>query len=186
MPPKSWNSNNLVNSSYNLFLSTHCSPIVRMASGFPSLAHSSSPFPLPSIPEDTLDYTLHLPHASTQNPSALALLISEYVESLLIQPWLWNKDSWELKVVSQSGEHAAEGGRLGGRMRVGDAVDDEWLVVYLLRQVSKRWPELVIGWVPLYLLSEVLINLTSGKYQGHRRRVLVDRSCKRPSVLGHT
>jgi hypothetical protein len=34
---------------------------------------------------------------------------------------------------------------LEGRMRVGDAVDDEWLVVYLLRQVSKRWPDLIIG-----------------------------------------
>jgi hypothetical protein len=56
---------------------------------------------------------------------------------------LWNKDSWELKVISQSQSH--EGGRLEGRMRVGDAVDDEWLVVYLLREVSKRWPELIIG-----------------------------------------
>lgn len=120
-----------------------------MSSGFPSLAHSSQPFPLPSIPEDTLDYTLHLPQATTSQPrqdtSALALLITEYVESLLVQPWLWNKDSWELKVLSQAGENASEGGRLGGRMRVGDAVDDEWLVVYLLREVSKRWPELVIG-----------------------------------------
>lgn len=29
-------------------------------------------------------------------------------------------------------------------MRVGDAVDDEWLVVWLLREVSRRWPELVL------------------------------------------
>lgn len=119
-----------------------------MSSGFPSLAHSSQPFPLPSIAEDTLDYTLHLPPSQgqeQQDSSALALLISEYVQSLLIQPWLWNKDSWELKVISKTGDNAAEGGRLGGRMRVGDAVDDEWLVVHLLRQVSQRWPELVIG-----------------------------------------
>jgi hypothetical protein len=80
-----------------------------------------------------------------QDPSALALLITEYVESLLSQPWLWNKDSWELKVISEVGDLTAEGGRLEGRMRVGDAVDDEWLVVYLLRQVSKHWPELIIG-----------------------------------------
>jgi hypothetical protein len=33
---------------------------------------------------------------------------------------------------------------LEGRMRVGDAVDDEWLVVWQLIEVSKRWPELVI------------------------------------------
>jgi hypothetical protein len=73
----------------------------------------------------------------------LAVLISDYVQSLLIQPWLWNKDAWELK--------PAEGvrGKLEGRMRVGDAVDDEWLVVWLLREVSRRWKELVIRYVRL-------------------------------------
>jgi hypothetical protein len=120
-----------------------------MSNAFPSLSHTPQAFPLPSIPEDTLHYTLHLPPNSPteQDPSALALLITEYVESLLIQPWLWNRDSWELKVISQAGELDidVEGGRLEGRMRVGDAVDDEWLVVYLLRQVSKKWPELIIG-----------------------------------------
>lgn len=54
-------------------------------------------------------------------------------------------------MISQSGENETEGGRLGGRMRVGDAVDDEWLVVYLLREVSKRWPELIIGYVSILL-----------------------------------
>jgi hypothetical protein len=114
-----------------------------MSNAFPSLQHTSQPFPLPSIPEDTLHYTLHVPAKGKEgDTSALALLITEYVESLLLQPWLWNRDSWELKVISQAGDLE---GRLEGRMRVGDAVDDEWLVVYLLRQVSKRWPDLIIG-----------------------------------------
>lgn len=123
-----------------------------MSGGFPSLSHSSQGFPLPSIAEDALDYTIHLPPSSSDketstssSTSALALLISDYVQSLLVQPWLWNKDSWELKALSELGENGAEGGRLAGRMRVGDAVDDEWLVVYLLREVSKRWRELIIG-----------------------------------------
>ena len=114
-----------------------------MSNAFPSLSHTPQPFPLPSIPEDTLHYTLHLPaNGNKEDTSALALLITEYVESLLIQPWLWNRDSWELKVISQAGDLD---GRLEGRMRVGDAVDDEWLVVYLLRQVSRRWPDVIIG-----------------------------------------
>ena len=37
------------------------------------------------------------------------------------------------------------GRRLEGRMRIGDAVDDEWLVVWLLTRVSLKWPELVIS-----------------------------------------
>ncbi|KAL1407108.1 hypothetical protein Q8F55_006522 [Vanrija albida] len=110
-----------------------------MAEGFPSLSHAPSAFPLPTIAEDTLHYVLHLPASSTRTEAdevALATLISTYVESLLTHPWLWNKDAWELK---------AGHGKLEGTMRVGDAVDDEWLVVWLLREVSKRWPELVIS-----------------------------------------
>lgn len=130
-----------------------------MAQSFPSLNHMPSAFPLPTIAEDTLHYTLHIPanfrattttttnntaDAAVPPPSsvdaadaaALATLISTHVHSLLPQPWLWNKDGWELKVV--------DGSKLEGTMRVGDAVDDEWLVVWLLRQVSILWPTLVI------------------------------------------
>lgn len=109
-----------------------------MSASFPSLASGSRAFPLPTVSEDTLCYGLHLPSGKEEEAEALAVLISDYVHSLLIQPWLWNKDGWELK--------AAEGkrGQLEGRMRVGDAVDDEWLVVWLLREISKRWKDLVI------------------------------------------
>jgi hypothetical protein len=110
-----------------------------MSSSFPSLAHTPRAFPLPSIAEDTLHYAIHLPEtAESADKSTLAVLISDHVQSLLVQPWLWNKDGWELK--------AAEGSKrkLEGTMRVGDAVDDEWLVVWLLREVSKKWKDLVI------------------------------------------
>lgn len=121
-----------------------------MANSFPSLSQGSRAFPLPSIPEDTLHYTLHLPSTAEQDESSLAVLISDYVQSLLIQPWLWNKDAWELK--------PAEGvrGKLEGRMRVGDAVDDEWLVVWLLREVSRRWKELVIRYVRLSCAKAII------------------------------
>ena len=110
-----------------------------MSNSFPSLAHTPRAFPLPSIPEDTLHYILHLPTApDSADESTLAVLISDHVHNLLIQPWLWNKDGWELKA------SAGPGKKLEGRMRVGDAVDDEWLVVWLLREVSKKWKDLVI------------------------------------------
>jgi hypothetical protein len=68
----------------------------------------------------------------------LAALITEFVHSLLPSPWLWNKDGWELKMDGDS--------TIEGRMRIGDSVDDEWLVVWLLRAISSRWPELVMRW----------------------------------------
>ncbi|WWC85946.1 uncharacterized protein L201_000816 [Kwoniella dendrophila CBS 6074] len=107
-----------------------------MAASFPSLAHTPRAFPLPTISEDTLHYTLHLP--STLEATSTSLLLTQYVQSLLIQPWLWNKDSWELKVSSN-------GDKLEGTMRVGDAVDDEWLVVWLLKKISENWQDIIIS-----------------------------------------
>jgi hypothetical protein len=118
-----------------------------MSDSYHSLDRAPRTFPLPTISEDTLDYSLHLLPSS--DPYALATLVTQHVESLLIQPWLWNKDAWELKVAPPETESPAGSSsiRLEGRMRVGDAVDDEWLVVWLLRSVSQKWPELVIRFV---------------------------------------
>ncbi|KAJ9096360.1 hypothetical protein QFC21_005181 [Naganishia friedmannii] len=47
---------------------------------------------------------------------------------------------------SASSSHVLPSGRrLEGRMRIGDAVDDEWLVVWLLTRVSLKWPDLAIS-----------------------------------------
>ncbi|WVQ62522.1 uncharacterized protein L199_000664 [Kwoniella botswanensis] len=107
-----------------------------MSNSFPSLAHTPRAFPLPTISEDTLHYVLHLP--PSYELTSTALLLTQYVESLLIQRWLWNKDTWELKV-------AENGDKLEGTMRVGDAVDDEWLVVWLLKMISEKWRDIIIG-----------------------------------------
>lgn len=124
-----------------------------MSEGFPSLTHERRAFPLPTISEDTLQYALHLPPVpssesaaeSSADATALATLITSEVESALPNPWLWNKDPWELKVVPSGSTTAQAPSKLEGRMRVGDAVDDEWLVVWLLRQISERHPTLAIS-----------------------------------------
>jgi hypothetical protein len=108
---------------------------------------------MPSVAEDTLFYKIHIP--GTEDAAATALLVSEFVSSLLPSPWLWNKDAWELKVLQDDGvggprEALRDQHKLSGTMRVGDAVDDEWLVVWLLREVSRKWPEFVIRYVPFY------------------------------------
>jgi hypothetical protein len=41
--------------------------------------------------------------------------------------------------------HAEGWKKLEGRMRIGDAVDDEWLVVWLLKRVSERWDGVVVS-----------------------------------------
>ena len=92
----------------------------------------------PAIAEDTLQYILH-PGPPFEDKSALTTLttlIDSYVSSLLPNH-LWHRDAFELKVV---GSPCGEGGWvIEGRMRVGDCVDDEWCVVWLLREITRRW-----------------------------------------------
>jgi hypothetical protein len=102
----------------------------------------------PTIAEDALHYTIR-PKPSQSSKTAvtsLAALIHAYVRQLLPN-FIWHRDPFELKAAqdaahSSKGDAAAEsdqGWYLEGRMRVGDSVDDEWCVVWLMWEVSTRW-----------------------------------------------
>jgi hypothetical protein len=93
--------------------------------------------PQPSIAEDTIYYALHPPESSSDRTSTtiLALSVQNFVESLL-PDFLWHRDTFQVKVV-QNGDKS--GWILEGWMRVGDSIDDEWCVVWLLREVSVKW-----------------------------------------------
>ncbi|KAI0724281.1 SGT1 protein-domain-containing protein [Cerioporus squamosus] len=98
----------------------------------------------PTISEDTLQYTLYLPPDQSDRVSATALaaLLSEHAQSLL-PGHLWHRDAFELKVAPDP-EGNKDAWVLEGRMRVGDCIDDEWCVVWLLRELSSKW-DLVIS-----------------------------------------
>jgi SGT1 protein len=91
----------------------------------------------PSIAEDTLYYALYPQHSSSDKTSvtAMALSVQNLVETLLAD-FLWHRDTFQVKVVQNSD---GPGWFIEGRMRVGDCIDDEWCVVWLLREVSARW-----------------------------------------------
>ncbi|KAH9083714.1 SGT1-domain-containing protein [Lactarius deliciosus] len=91
----------------------------------------------PSIAEDTIYYALHPPESSSDRTSAtvLALSVQNFVESLL-PDFLWHRDTFQVKVVHNRDK---SGWILEGWMRVGDSIDDEWCVVWLLREISKKW-----------------------------------------------
>jgi hypothetical protein len=92
----------------------------------------------PEIAEDAVCYRLHLPLDQSSKPEieSLVTTIQAYVEGLLPNH-LWNRDSFELKPIRDS---KPEVWLLQGLMRIGDCVDDEWLVVWLLKQITSRWP----------------------------------------------
>jgi hypothetical protein len=91
----------------------------------------------PAISEDTLQYSLYPPPSLSDKASvtSFAARISAWVD-LLLPDFLWHRDAFELKVASRSD---AQEYFLEGRVRVGDCVDDEWCIVWLLKQVSSKW-----------------------------------------------
>ncbi|EPQ60986.1 SGT1-domain-containing protein [Gloeophyllum trabeum ATCC 11539] len=95
----------------------------------------------PAISEDTLQYVLYPLPGMTDRASVttLATVMQSYAESLL-PDFLWHRDPFELKVVA---DPEGDGWLLEGRMRVGDSVDDEWCVVWLLREISKKWDAVI-------------------------------------------
>lgn len=110
----------------------------------------------PSISEDTLHYELYPPPQSSDKASvtSLAACIHEYVDGLLPN-FIWHRDGFELKTTEDSD---AKSWFLEGHMRVGDCVDDEWCVVWLLREISSKW-DLVIRFAitalpSIYLLAD--------------------------------
>ncbi|KAF8527912.1 SGT1 protein-domain-containing protein [Hysterangium stoloniferum] len=89
----------------------------------------------PAIAGDTLQYVIHPGSLSSDKSAvtALATLIDSYVASALPN-YIWHRDSFALEVVKVQSAWIIE-----GRMRVGDCIDDEWCVVWLLRDISRRY-----------------------------------------------
>lgn len=126
---------------------------------------------LPSISEDTLHYVFYPPPQSSDKTSvtSLATCVHEYVDELLPN-FIWHRDGFELKAAE---DPDAKSWFLEGHMRVGDCVDDEWCVVWLLREISSKWdlvircvvisfPSLVYSLIPpLYDLKVFMITMES-------------------------
>ncbi|TFK23090.1 SGT1-domain-containing protein [Coprinopsis marcescibilis] len=92
----------------------------------------------PAIAEDTLQYCIYPPHGLSDKASitTFAACIQSLAEEVL-SGFIWHRDSFEVKVVPNPEDHDEY--ILEGRMRVGDCVDDEWCVVWLLREISSKW-----------------------------------------------
>jgi hypothetical protein len=93
----------------------------------------------PAISEDRLQYALYPAPGQTDKTavSSLAAVLQAYVDSLL-PDFIWHRDAFQIKVVSDPDGEEDEW-MLEGTMRVGDCVDDEWCVVWLLKEISKKW-----------------------------------------------
>ena len=94
-----------------------------------------------SLPEDCVEYTIYIVGAKLKDIELRIRLreVQKAAEKLtrdLLRDFIWQRDPFLLKL-----ERNSHRSYLQGRTNYGDSVDDEWLVVYLLRELSRQFPE---------------------------------------------
>ncbi|KAJ3237244.1 hypothetical protein HDU78_004201 [Chytriomyces hyalinus] len=91
---------------------------------------------------DKVSYRIHAaPGTSMEGMVDLLALVRAYVAET-VQDHIWHKDSFNL-AVELRGNGGVQDPFLHGNCRFGDCIDDEWLVVFLLREITRRFDGLV-------------------------------------------
>ena len=100
-----------------------------------------------TLPEDCVEYTIYMIDAKLQDIELrdrlrqVKIAAEKLTKDLLKKEgFIWQRDGFELELAQTS----AKSHLLRGRTNYGDSVDDEWLVVYLLRELSARFPDIWI------------------------------------------
>lgn len=112
------------------------------------------------LPEDSVEYTLFIVNLKLSQKEVLSRLeaVKKEAASLtkgLLQEYIWQRDAFELKLEQTPGMALSRGDYhltntcldliyLHGLTNYGDSVEDEWLIVYLLRELSKQFMDLWI------------------------------------------
>ena len=131
------------------------------------LKSSFRPIPRPVLPDDCIEYSLYLFSSSLDyaNDSERRIRLRDVQKFafILSKQWLkdyiWQRQGLTLELAKEDGEVCmrdigledrltSETGvsLLRGRTEYGDSIEDEWVVVWLLREVSKKFPDL---WIKL-------------------------------------
>ncbi|KAL3482398.1 SGT1 protein-domain-containing protein [Aspergillus californicus] len=104
------------------------------------------PIPKPELPDDCIEYSLHyIPSASNPAPAVVdeaaetRIRLMEVQKSAaeltkeLLKDYIWQREGFRLEITKDGGTTS-----LSGRTNFGDSVEDEWVVVYLLRELTKK------------------------------------------------
>ncbi|KAJ5667050.1 hypothetical protein N7507_002914 [Penicillium longicatenatum] len=111
------------------------------------------PIPKPELPDDSVEYFVyHLPSPApavidAAGTRARLLEVQRTAAELtknLLKDYIWQREGFRLETVKEDGLTY-----LSGRTNYGDSIEDEWVVVYLLRELTKRqkdiWVKVVDG-----------------------------------------
>ena len=99
-----------------------------------------------SLPEDCVEYALYIIDSKLSDFDVREKLREVQSEAnrlteQLLEGFIWQRESFALDLIRGNGKVQSF---LGGRTNYGDSVNDEWLIVHILREISKRFPHLWI------------------------------------------
>lgn len=116
------------------------------------------------LPEDCVEYIIYVVNDELTNPLQLRSRLSEILKATnesgkeLFKDYIWQRDDFALKlhpdITRQENVNANQKAlpdgtplHLRGRTNFGDSIADEWLIVYFLLDLSKKFPD---AWIRVY------------------------------------
>ncbi|XP_039402361.1 protein ecdysoneless homolog isoform X1 [Mauremys reevesii] len=95
--------------------------------------------------DDAVQYQLFLLPCEPGDPDQHREVLQQYIERILVQfapilvSYIWQNQPFNLKYKPIKGDIPAH---IGGVTKFGDNIEDEWFIVYLIQQITKKFPEL--------------------------------------------
>ncbi|XP_001362511.2 protein ecdysoneless homolog [Monodelphis domestica] len=96
--------------------------------------------------EDAVEYHLFLLPEEPKDPEKRKELLQKYIASItteyasLLVSYIWQNQPFNLRYTPGKGNIPAH---IVGVTKFGDNIEDEWFIVYLIKQITKKFPELV-------------------------------------------
>ncbi|MCJ1471697.1 hypothetical protein MMC13_000337 [Lambiella insularis] len=126
---------------------------------FKEFTENSDGFPN-KLPDDCVEYAIYILD-QTLNDSAIRERLrdvqsaSNKLTRAILKDFIWQRDDFALELAKEDGNVGPSSraiynpnclskgvSHLRGRTNYGDSIEDEWLIVYLLRELSKQFPEI--------------------------------------------
>ncbi|KIY03192.1 uncharacterized protein Z520_01659 [Fonsecaea multimorphosa CBS 102226] len=103
------------------------------------------PIPRPALPDDCIEYSLYIasPALDPSHDSELRLRLREvqkYATELhrqYLKDYIWQRQGFSLELNKEDGLSF-----LRGQTEYGDSVEDEWVIVWLLRELTRKFNDL--------------------------------------------
>lgn len=97
-----------------------------------------------NLPEDTVEYVVHVVDPKLSGAEAKSRLnaidrAASELKKQYLKDYIWQRDDFNLQLKRENGMWC-----LRGQTNFGDSVADEWLVVWLLMELSKQFPDIWI------------------------------------------